>query len=340
MAISYPVSLPAGASPRIITLKGVNESSITESPFTAEQQVQSFPVDRWQAEIEYPPMDRAAAEVLNSRLLALYGAGGVVYLGDSSSSAPRGVATGTPLISGASQAGKILLVSGCTPSVTGWLKEGDWLQFGYGLNATRIQTSGGSQANKYAFGFVIPSVNGQKYVTRVRISNSGAKAVTVFDSIGGSQTVAAGAVDVQVSMISTGDGVQPVQPIFAAPLAADSLDFVAWDIVIQRFGFDENLVTLSKRDFSGWNMISSAVVTLTQALNQRLHKLVNADANSDSGGFAALDLWPRMRESPISGYPITLASPKGLFRVASDSIDWTIDEALKFGIKFSAMEAY
>jgi hypothetical protein len=338
--ISYPVSLPAGAAPRIITLKGVCESSITESPFTAQQQVQSFPVDRWQAEIEYPPMDRAAAEVLMSRLLALYGAGGVVYLGDSSSSAPRGVATGSPLISGASQAGKILLVSGCTPSVTGWLKEGDWLQWGAGVNATRVQTSGGSSTSKAFFDGVGVSVNTQKYRWRMRVANFGNKAVTVSNHLSAGQTVAAGATDTQIILVGTGDGSTRLQFWFDAALAGDALNFVAWDPVIHRFGVDENLIPLVNRDFTGWSIFSGATLTLTQSINQRLHKLVNADSDSDSGGFSALDLWPRLRESPIDTYPVTLASPKGLFRLASDSVDWTIDEALKFGVKFTAMECY
>jgi hypothetical protein len=111
MAISYPISLPASASPRIVTIKGACESSITESPFTAEQQVQSYPVDRWQAEIEYPIFDRAGGEQLLSRLLSLYGASGVFYLGDDNGATPRGVATGTPFVSGPGNQARILLVA-------------------------------------------------------------------------------------------------------------------------------------------------------------------------------------------------------------------------------------
>lgn len=38
---------------------------------------------------------------------------------------PRGVATGSPLVNGGSQSGATLNISGCTPSITAWMKAGD-----------------------------------------------------------------------------------------------------------------------------------------------------------------------------------------------------------------------
>lgn len=49
---------------------------------------------------------------------------------------PSGVATGTPLVAGASQTGEYLVTDGWTPSITGILKAGDILSLA-GLNAVR-----------------------------------------------------------------------------------------------------------------------------------------------------------------------------------------------------------
>jgi hypothetical protein len=338
--ISYPVSLPASASPRIVTIKGACESSVTESPFTAEQQVQSYPVDRWQAEIEYPIFDRAGGEALLSRLLSLYGAAGVFYLGDDAGATPRGAASGSPVISGASQSGRILLVSGCTPSITGWLKEGDWLQSGWGYNATLVVSNGGTGLAKYFYN-AGTSINAQKYVTSLRIKNLGSTVVQIGNNLGQTQNVASGA-EVAVKLVGTGNGSAVLQVLFNTLSVGDGIVCVAWDPVIQRFGVDENLVALAGRNFTtGWVANLGASISLNQNVNQRLHKVVNADVDSDSGGLAAIDLWPRLRESPIAGLPIVTSAAKGLFRLADDVTTLTIDEALKYGgLKFTAMEAY
>jgi hypothetical protein len=183
-------------------------------------------------------------------------------------------------------------------------------------------------------------VNLQKYVQRVRVAVLNGNAVTVRDGLGATQTIAAGT-QAQVALKSAGDGVSAVQMIFTGPSAGAALDFVAWDPLVQRFGVDENRIPLANRDFSGWTAVSGAAITLTQNINQRLHKVVNADVDSDSGGFAAVDLWPRLRESPIDQSSLVLAGAKGLFRFADDVATLTIDEALKYGgLKFTAMEAY
>lgn len=42
----------------------------------------------------------------------------------------RGVLTGTPLVKGGGQTGSSLLIDGCTPNVTNWIRAGDQFQIG------------------------------------------------------------------------------------------------------------------------------------------------------------------------------------------------------------------
>ncbi len=57
-------------------------------------------------------------------------------MGDPVNTSPRGAATGTPLVKGASQTGNTLTTDGWTTGVTGILKAGDWIQLGTGSTST------------------------------------------------------------------------------------------------------------------------------------------------------------------------------------------------------------
>jgi hypothetical protein len=59
-------------------------------------------------------------------------------------------------------------------------------------------------------------------------------------------------------------------------------------------------------------------------LGYRLH-LVKDRVDADANGKATLRLWPPLREAPADGTPIVLASPMGLFRLASNSQGWSAD---------------
>lgn len=71
---------------------------------------------------------------------------------------------------------------------------------------------------------------------------------------------------------------------------------------------------------------------------QRLYKVL-IDADSDSSGFATLDIFPRLREGVSDNQAITLSNCKGTFRLQDNQRTWSIDEALVYGIDFKAKEA-
>lgn len=137
MTISFPLILPAFPDAATVTIKPINTVAVLTSPHSLKQQVQRFGGQLWSAEIKLPPMPPAVAAPWTAMLLALNGRLGTVLVGNPYAVAPFGVATGTPLVDGASQVGGSLATRGWSPSVTGILKAGDSIQLGSGA-ATRL----------------------------------------------------------------------------------------------------------------------------------------------------------------------------------------------------------
>lgn len=204
MAITYPLSLP-NANIAKVRMVANDVVGVSQSPFTAAQQVYRYTGQFWEADITLPPMKRADAEYWISFLMKLNGPYGTFLLGDPNGQTARGVATGTPLVNGASQTGNELVTDGWTNSTTGILKAGDYIQLG-------------------------------------------------------------------------------------------------------------------------------------TALSSRLYKVLD-DVNSDGSGNATLTVWPDLRTAPADNATITVASPKGLFRLNSAQTSWDINEASIYGMTFGAREA-
>ena len=101
---------------------------LTESEFTLEQQVIEWPGDAWEVSIELPSMNRAAAAEWIAFLAEAEGGLNTFYLGpDGEERSPRGNAGGTPLVDGASQTGKSVLLKGWT----GTILRGDYIQINH-----------------------------------------------------------------------------------------------------------------------------------------------------------------------------------------------------------------
>ena len=203
MATTFPVTLPTTGT-RSIRLRQMGVVGVGQSPFTLEQQVQRHQGQIWALDFSYAPLARAEAEALVAALCSLNGREGTFLFGDSANKTPRGTATGTPLVNGASQTGEDLVTDGWTADVTGILKAGDWIQVGTGSTS-------------------------------------------------------------------------------------------------------------------------------------RLHKVLT-DANSNGSGQATLTLWPRISPvaTPADNSAIVTSFPKGVFRLTTDGMDWTVDVAHRYGISVSA----
>ena len=58
-----------------------------------------------------------------------------------------------------------------------------------------------------------------------------------------------------------------------------------------------------------------------------------------NGGAAALDIWPQIRESPLTASAVVTSNTKGLFRLKSNARKWSINAARHYGISFDIREA-
>jgi hypothetical protein len=91
---------------------------------------------------------------------------------------------------------------------------------------------------------------------------------------------------------------------------------------------------------SGWEISSSNLLYPGDyiQIGYRLH-VVTSTVNSDSSGCATLKIWPSLREAPTAGDAVITANTTGLFRLASNTRNFTIPETRVVGLSFSCSEA-
>lgn len=136
MSIVYPLAMPTVTGLARISLRALNATLVSRSPFTFKEQVQTFGAQRWEADISLPPMKRAAAETWIAWLMSLKGQRGTFYLGDPTGVSPRGTATisDAPTIfnDGVTYipANDTIWLKGCPTSQSAFLKAGDYVQLG------------------------------------------------------------------------------------------------------------------------------------------------------------------------------------------------------------------
>ncbi len=68
----------------------------------------------------------------------------------------------------------------------------------------------------------------------------------------------------------------------------------------------------------------------------RLYKVLN-DLNADGSGDAVIDIWPDLQVSPGDSDPLTTTQANGLFRLSSNEMPYSINEAMHYGIVIAAM---
>lgn len=124
---SFPNIIPSNVSFGIKYNTQINVSSLSGSIQTIE-----IPGARWVANLAFNDLEDTEGRVLAAYLAELRGASGRFYLYDHSHASPRGtnLASGTVLVSGASQVGNTLITSGWTINETGILLKGDYIEIG------------------------------------------------------------------------------------------------------------------------------------------------------------------------------------------------------------------
>jgi hypothetical protein len=131
MSVVYPLT-PPGTRFATVSLRAVNAVVLQQSPFTFAQQVQAWPGQSWMLDVSVASEAGSSAEAWAAFLVALRGSFGTFLMGDPARKIPWGSAGGTPQVNGAGQLGDTLAIGGATPSQTGWLRAGDYVQLGSG----------------------------------------------------------------------------------------------------------------------------------------------------------------------------------------------------------------
>lgn len=352
MAIVFPLAFPSTPAPRSVVWRPQSVVARTESPFSLSQQIQAHQGQRWVVEMDFPPMTRAQAEEFIALQLSANGMEGTFLLPAFGGKTPRGNGGGTPYIKGASQAGQSVNTAGWTPSITGILKKGDYIQIGRNLllapkafdNAAWIKAEvtvsadsqtdpeGGSTADRLTpTGGATNSFAEQNATAQASAIASQPYTFSIF------LRAASGTpqITIWLSSTSSSSGQRGSNPItlstgwqqFTVQGTMNSADTAVW-VIIAGGGT--------------WIEAEGAIDMWGAALNpsyaQRLHKLLK-DADSDANGLATLDIWPRLR-TPVEDFaPIAAQNPVGTFRLAQNENPWDINTAMHFGISLVAMEA-
>jgi hypothetical protein len=132
MAITYPITLPTSPGPAQMEWGALTVAGRNVSPYTLSGEDFEWPGNRWRVSVRYPLMNRTEGDALVAALVSLYGAGTMLLGPAGAGKTAKGAASGTPLVNGASQAGKTLVTDGWTISITGILKAGDFIQLSSG----------------------------------------------------------------------------------------------------------------------------------------------------------------------------------------------------------------
>lgn len=133
MSILYPLTLPNRPAPSRFSIEPASFSAITQSPWTASQQVQLNQGQMWTIAVDLPAMGDGDARNWLAQLLALRGQYGTFLYGNPLMKRPRGNWGLAPVINGDNQTGQELAVGGLPANAV--IRAGDFFQLGDGATS-------------------------------------------------------------------------------------------------------------------------------------------------------------------------------------------------------------
>ena len=130
MAISYPLTPPAGIRIASLRFSAISAVARNISPFTFSSQSYNWTGTMISGDVECPPMNRADAEELIGFLIMA--ARGTFYFRDYANGTQRGTMTGSPQLNGAHVANTSTLT---VDTGSGSWAVGDYIQLGTGSSS-------------------------------------------------------------------------------------------------------------------------------------------------------------------------------------------------------------
>jgi len=125
--LTWPVL--SRAAPRLVRWGLTSNTMSFNSPLSGAMQTVEMPGARWRCSFTMENLVEADAALLQALLVQLRGQANRLLLHNFARPTPRGTATGTPLVNGASQTGVSLITDGWTAGITA-LRTGDF----FGVN--------------------------------------------------------------------------------------------------------------------------------------------------------------------------------------------------------------
>lgn len=107
-------------------------------------------------------------------------------------------------------------------------------------------------------------------------------------------------------------------------------------------GGGQNGFTLATK---GWTpsipfiLRSGDKIQLGSGASSRMYENLT-DVDSDSGGLATLNIWPKLRGVPADGAAIVVNGAKSVFALSSSDRAVNIDESFAYGLSFTAEERF
>jgi hypothetical protein len=121
-----PIVMPPGRFIKESNFYLETNTQVFTSPVNRAVQRRERPGARWRMTLTLRPMHRDDAAKWITFFLKLRGMSNTFYASDPDWTVNRGPGTGTPLVKGGGQTGNTLTIDGCTPGVSGWLRESDY----------------------------------------------------------------------------------------------------------------------------------------------------------------------------------------------------------------------
>ena len=350
MAITFPHAHPATPKFKRLVMRVRTATGMSVSPLTFGQQAYLNQGELWEIEATLPLMARADAAAWCAWMAATRGGFGTFLFGDPASESPRGSAPGAPAsVDGASQLGLTLATLAWTASQSGILLPGDYVQVAknYLSNPRAFDNAAWTKTQCTVTGVnAIVAPNGATEAERVT-PGVGATDAYVSQTASPVPSRLAGEAFQGQAWLKAASGTPGIN-IYISDGIGNTTQAASLTTSWQRFGVARTLAagatqaTLQIGGGATWLEADGPIdmwgATLyASALDARLHMLL-ASAASDANGKAILDIYPRLREAPADFTAVITAGAKGTFRMGQNTAEWDIDEALRFGLGFSARE--
>ena len=148
---SYPLTLPTVTGIKTQNFGLTRTISISQSPFTNQEQVYQHQGEQWKATFTLPPMKKDSASIWLAFLMSLRGRRGTFKMGDQDRKTIQGTATETILVNGAAQTGNAINLDGFTASRANVFLAGDYIQINsylYMISAN-VTADGSGEATVY-----------------------------------------------------------------------------------------------------------------------------------------------------------------------------------------------